>query len=117
MKEGVTVREPLDMINTFQSVQAHARSSGCCFPSVKVALCQHSPSSALTSARTMPLPPPEYEYPLRGSAKPSLDRTACTSCVADGIVMADCTGCSCRLGIFSTSIPSKLEIEGPNPFK
>ena len=33
------------------------------------------------------------------------------------MVMEDCTGCSCREGIASTSMPSRLRTEGPKPCK
>ena len=34
---------------------------------------------------------------------------------ARGRVIADCTGCSCRLGMRSTSIPSRERVDGLNP--
>ena len=94
-----------------------------------------SPPSMLTSTLTMPLPPPEYEYPLtvRGlpgdttmlllllpppPPPPELPLSVLTegyAVGAAGVVMTDCTGCSCRLGIFSTSIPSRDFNEGLKP--
>jgi hypothetical protein len=92
-----------------QNVHAHARSSGCSFPDLREAVLQDLPASLLTSTRTIPLPPPLYAYPwMRFGPGLNIEPVL-------GVMIADCTGCSCREGIASTSIPSSVLVDGPNP--